>query len=143
MTGQLPRTESLLYIGGIDDLRGVSCSDGLIRIGALTTHLDLRSEPIIATHLPSFAEAAATVGGWQTQVVGTLGGNLCNASPAADLAPPVLAADATMVVSGADGPPRFRPDVSSWTGAAPPSPQVRSCWGSKCRSPRRPRGTPT
>lgn len=104
MTGQLPRSESLLYIGGIAELRGVSCSDGLIRIGALTTHRDLRCDPIITTYLPSFAEAAATVGGWQTQVVGTIGGNLCNASPAADLAPPILASDATMVVSGVDGP---------------------------------------
>ena len=103
MTDQLPRSESLLYIGGIGELRGVSCSDGIIRIGALTTHEDLRTDP-------SFAEAAATVGGWQTQAVGTLGGNLCNASPAADLAPPVLAADAVMVVSGVDGPSRIPAD---------------------------------
>ena len=107
MTGQLPRSESLLYIGGIAELRGVHCSGGLIRIGALTTHRDLQRDPVIAGHLPSFGESAATVGGWQTQVVGTIGGNLCNASPAADLAPPVLVADATMVMSGADGPTRM------------------------------------
>lgn len=107
MTGQLPRSESLLYIGGIDDLSGVSRHDGVIRIGALTTHRDLRRHPVITTHLPSFAEAAATVGGWQTQAVGTIGGNLCNASPAADLAPPVLAADAAFVVSGKSGSARI------------------------------------
>ena len=110
MTGQLPRSESLLYIGGLADLRGISRSDGTIRIGALTTHRDLRCDPIIAAHLPSFAEAAATVGGWQTQAVGTIGGNLCNASPAADLAPPILVADATMVVSAADAPMRIPAD---------------------------------
>ena len=110
MTGQLPRSESLLYIGGIAELQGVDCSNGIIRIGALTTHRHLRCDPIITTNLPSFAEAAATVGGWQTQVVGTVGGNLCNASPAADLAPPILAADATMVVSGVDGPTRIPAD---------------------------------
>lgn len=110
MTGQLPRGESLLYIGGIDELRGISYSDGIIRIGALTTHRDLMTDPIISAHLPSFAEAAATVGGWQTQAVGTLGGNLCNASPAADLAPPVMAADAIMVVSGVEGPSRIPAD---------------------------------
>lgn len=110
MTGQLPRSESLLYIGGIADLSGVTRSDGMIRIGALTTHHELRSDPVISTHLPSFAEAAATVGGWQTQAVGTIGGNLCNASPAADLAPPVLAAGATMVVSGSGGPDRIPAD---------------------------------
>jgi CO/xanthine dehydrogenase FAD-binding subunit len=81
MSGQLPRSESLLYIGALAELRGVRTSDGLILIGPLTTHRELRCDPIITTHLPSFAEAAATVGGWQTQVVGTLGGNLCNASP--------------------------------------------------------------
>ncbi len=107
MTDQLPRSESLLYIGGIGELRGVGCSDGIVRIGALTTHRDLMTDPIISAHLPSFAEAAATVGGWQTQAVGTLGGNLCNASPAADLAPPVLAADAVMVVSDVDGAARI------------------------------------
>ena len=110
MTGQLPSSESLLYIGGLADLRGISCSDGLIKIGALTTHRDLRCDPIITTQLPSFAEAAATVGGWQTQAVGTIGGNLCNASPAADLAPPILVAEATMVVSAADGPMRMPAD---------------------------------
>lgn len=110
MTGQLPRSESLLYIGGLADLRGISRSDGLMRIGALTSHRDLRCDPNITAHLPSFAEAAATVGGWQTQAVGTIGGNLCNASPAADLAPPVLVAEATMVVSAADGPLRIPAD---------------------------------
>jgi len=110
MTGQLPRSESLLYIGGLADLRGISRSDGTIRIGALTSHRDLRCDPTITTHLPSFAEAAATVGGWQTQAVGTIGGNLCNASPAADLAPPVLVAEATMVVSAPDGPMRIPAD---------------------------------
>ena len=110
ITGQLPRSESLLYIGGLADLRGVRCSDGTIRIGALTTHRDLRCDRTIVTHLPSLAEAAATVGGWQTQAVGTIGGNLCNASPAADLAPPVLVAEATMVVSAADGPMRIPAD---------------------------------
>ena len=107
MTGELPRSESLLYVGRIAEMRGVVCSDGVIRIGALTTHRDLRCDPIIAAHFPALAEAAATVGGWQTQAVGTLGGNLCNASPAADLAPPILAAAATMLVSGPGGPMRI------------------------------------
>lgn len=110
MTGQLPRSESLLYIGGLTELLGIDRSDGTIRIGALTSHRDLRCDPIVKAHLPSFAEAAATVGGWQTQAVGTIGGNLCNASPAADLAPPILVAEATMVVSAPDGPMRIPAD---------------------------------
>ena len=110
MTGQLPRSETLVYIGRLSDLRGVHQANGTIRIGALTTHSDLRTDPIIASYLPSFLEAAGTVGGWQTQAVGTLGGNLCNASPAADLAPPVLVSGATLVVSGPDGTERIPAD---------------------------------
>ena len=99
MTGDLPSSQTLVHIGRIPELRGVSHSDGVISIGAVTTYRDLREDRIINTYLPSFAAAAATVGGWQTQEVGTIGGNLCNASPAADLGPPVLMADAILVLS--------------------------------------------
>ena len=110
MTGELPRSETLVYIGRIPELRGVVSSGGTIRIGALTTHWDLRSDPIITAHLPSFAEAAATVGGWQTQEVATIGGNLCNASPAADLAAPVVMSGATLVLVGSGGVSRIAAD---------------------------------
>ena len=103
MTGELSAGEALVWIGGIDELRGIGVGAGLITIGALTTHRHIVESDDLRRHLPSFVQAAATVGGWQTQQVGTLGGNLCNASPAADLAAPVLMAGATMVIAGPDG----------------------------------------
>lgn len=83
----------LLHIGRLRELDGFT-SNGTAAFGALTTHRDLATDPRVAGAFPALAEAASTVGGWQTQEVGTLGGNLCNASPAADTAAPLLIADA-------------------------------------------------
>lgn len=85
----------LVHIERIADLRGVSV-DGLVNIGALTTHRQLCTNEHIRRHFPALAEAATTVGGWQTQEAGTIGGNLCNASPAADTVPPLLVSDAVV-----------------------------------------------
>ena len=86
---------AFVHIEGIEELAGVR-RDGLMRMGALVTHRRLAEDAAIRTSNPALADAAATVGGWQTQSVGTLGGNVCNASPAADTAPPLLVADATV-----------------------------------------------
>ena len=83
----------LVHIRGIAELRGVKF-EGRMTIGALATHRQLSTDGLIRQHFPALAEAAATVGGWQTQQAGTVGGNLCNASPAADTVPPLLVSDA-------------------------------------------------
>lgn len=83
----------LVHIRRIAQLGGI-VFDGSMKIGALTTHRRLSTDERIRRHFPALAEAAATVGGWQTQQAGTLGGNVCNASPAADTAPPLLVSDA-------------------------------------------------
>jgi carbon-monoxide dehydrogenase medium subunit len=83
----------LVHIRRIARLRGVNF-DGPMTIGALTTHRQLATDKLVRRHFPALAEGAATVGGWQTQEAGTVGGNLCNASPAADTVPPLLVADA-------------------------------------------------
>jgi aerobic carbon-monoxide dehydrogenase medium subunit len=70
--------------------------EGMSRLGALVTHRTLASDPVIRRRHPALSEAASTVGGWQTQAVGTLAGNICNASPAADTAAPLLVADAVV-----------------------------------------------
>jgi aerobic carbon-monoxide dehydrogenase medium subunit len=73
------------------------------RFGALTTHLELARSSDVRRRLPALAEAASTVGGWQTQSVGTLAGNICNSSPAADTAPPLLVGDAVVELRSANG----------------------------------------
>lgn len=92
----------LLHVGRIAALRGVS-ANGTTRIGALTTHLELSRNAAVLEQAPALAEAAATVGGWQTQAVGTIGGNICNASPAADTVPPLLVAGAIFELTGPGG----------------------------------------
>lgn len=72
-------------------------------LGALVTHRFLATDTLIQDRYPALAEAAATVGGWQTQAVGTLGGNICNASPAADTAAPLLVADAVVELASSRG----------------------------------------
>lgn len=95
--------DHVIFIGDLDDeLRGVS-ADGAIRIGALTPHRDLATHPTLRREMPGLVDAAAQVGGWQTQNVGTIGGNICNASPAADLPPTLLVANATVTLRGPKG----------------------------------------
>ena len=98
--------KALIHIEGIDSLSFVT-TDGRTTLGALTTHRTLGTTPTLVVRHPALAGAAATVGGWQTQVKGTVGGNLCNASPAADTLPPLLVADAHVTLSSASGERRL------------------------------------
>ena len=82
----------LLHIEGIRDLASVSLN-GRTTLGPLITHRTLATDQALGIAHPALASAAGTVGGWQTQAVGTIGGNICNASPAADTVPPLLVAD--------------------------------------------------
>lgn len=77
--------------------------EGMSRLGALVTHRTLATDPAIRRRHPALSEAASTVGGWQTQAVGTLAGNICNASPAADTAAPLLVSDAVVELRAAAG----------------------------------------
>ncbi len=94
--------ENILDIGGIAALRGVAAGPDGWRLGAMTTWSEL-----IEAELPSFfdglKQAAHEVGGRQIQNTGTIAGNLCNASPAADGVPPLLALDAEVELAGRAG----------------------------------------
>jgi len=82
-----------LHIEQITSLKGITIDDK-IRIGAITSHKSIAQSELINKFSPSLAMASATIGGWQTQAAGTLGGNICNASPAADTIPALLVANA-------------------------------------------------
>jgi len=83
-------------------LGGVEVRDGVVEIGAATRMDEIAGHPLIRAEFPALAEAAGLVGAWPIQCRATLGGNLANASPAADTAPPLLVADAQLkLVSGA------------------------------------------
>lgn len=86
----------LLHVEKLDELRGVD-ANGATRLGPLVTHRDV-AKGVLGERFSSIAESAATVGGLQTQAVGTVGGNVCNASPAADTLPALLVHDARLTL---------------------------------------------
>ena len=92
----------LLDLTAIPDLRGIRPHDGGLRIGATTTWSDI-AEAALPPALSALQQAARQVGGRQIQNRGTIGGNLCNASPAADGVPPLLALDVTVTLVGPEG----------------------------------------
>lgn len=97
-----PDAAPLLDLSAIGELQGLAEEAGHLRIGALVTWSALRT----AALPPGFAalqEAAGRVGGLQVQNRATLLGNLCNASPAADGVPPLLALDAVVELAGPRG----------------------------------------
>jgi CO/xanthine dehydrogenase FAD-binding subunit len=99
----LDRIGHVLDIWRVPELRGVAVRDGALRIGALTTYSQLmRSEPVLR-HFPALAAVSREVGAWAIQNRGTLGGNVCNASPAGDTLPLLLAAEARFVLGGPRG----------------------------------------
>ena len=98
---RLPRG-LVVDITALREIRGISVEDDWIRIGGLTTWTDL-----IHTQLPrgfdALKAAAREVGSVQIQNRGTVAGNLCNASPAADGVPPLLALDAEVELTSVTG----------------------------------------
>ncbi len=87
----------------LDELRGITRRDGMVRIGALSTYTDLQRSPIVRRELPMLAAAAREIGGVQIQNRGTIGGNVANASPAGDTLPVLAAADAIVELRSATG----------------------------------------
>ena len=93
----LPRR--VISLHNLKELDFVRTQDSEIRIGALTRHADLAENPFLKKVFPILCEAVGLIGSWQIRNVGTIGGNICNASPAADSAPPLLVLNAQLIVA--------------------------------------------
>jgi CO/xanthine dehydrogenase FAD-binding subunit len=96
------RPQALLNLNEVPELRGWSRENGTLRLGAGLTYGEAMQEPL-AELLPALAEASRTVGSPQIRNRGTIGGNLGTASPAGDALPPLLVADALVVVESVRG----------------------------------------
>ena len=94
--------DDILDLTGIADLRGLTESDEGWRIGATTTWSDVANADLPPI-FDALRAAARAIGGVQIQNSGTVAGNLCNASPAADSVPPLLAMRARLELSSATG----------------------------------------
>lgn len=97
--GVSARPGILVDLKEIDELKGVEQRDGKIRIGPCTLMSEIENDPLIQTALPILSEAASRVACAQVRNRATIGGNLCNASPAADTALPLILADAEFELS--------------------------------------------
>jgi len=93
----------LLSIWNLPELRGIEVLPDEVRVGAGCTYSELRHHEIVAREFPLLAGAAAWTGGIANQNRGTLGGNIVNASPAADSLPALLVYDATLMLVSARG----------------------------------------
>jgi carbon-monoxide dehydrogenase medium subunit len=93
----------LVDLGGLDELRGVRDLGSSLEIGALTTHYELTSDPLIAAHCGLLAQAAGTIADPAVRHRGTLGGAVAHADPAGDLPAVITALDATLTAAGPGG----------------------------------------
>ncbi len=84
-----------------------SLGGGGTSIGALTTYTDIRTSPVLSRHYPMLPLAASETGGLATQNRGTIGGNIANASPAADTPPALLVYDADLELISSSGARRI------------------------------------
>jgi CO/xanthine dehydrogenase FAD-binding subunit len=97
------RHRNYINIWGLKELRGIEVTDSHITLGALTTYTDVQSHPVLQSEFPMLCQAASETGGLAIQNRGTIGGNIVNASPAADSPPALLAYDAEIELISTDG----------------------------------------
>lgn len=103
MNMRLSVGDLLIDISRIEALKGVSEKDGRLRIGALTRHVDIGSDPLIARHAPLLAEATQLIAHAAIRNRGTIGGAIAHGDPAAEFPACVLALGATLHVEGPNG----------------------------------------
>ncbi len=100
--------EALIDISTLKDLQFIKTVEGKVQIGAGVTFTDIENHPLFGGRLGGLKEAAMEVGSPQIRNAGTIGGNICNASPAADTVPPLLALDAVVVLKSKKGLRRIK-----------------------------------
>jgi CO/xanthine dehydrogenase FAD-binding subunit len=103
MKDNLIQPHAVIDLTRLEEIRFIREVDGMIQIGAAIRHSEAASSPLLRDRAPLLAEACSMVGSWQIRNMGTLAGNLCNASPAADTVPPLLALGAEVVLASHQG----------------------------------------
>jgi CO/xanthine dehydrogenase FAD-binding subunit len=92
--GRIKFRETLMNIRHIPQMSGITLEGKEIRIGALATITEIMEHPLVREHLPVLIEACDHFASDQIRNAGTIGGNICNASPAGDMLIPLLVLDA-------------------------------------------------
>uniref|UniRef100_A0A7J3PLZ9 Xanthine dehydrogenase family protein subunit M n=3 Tax=Staphylothermus marinus TaxID=2280 RepID=A0A7J3PLZ9_STAMA len=94
---------NIVDINHVKELEYILVKENKLHIGALTRLQTLIDSKIIFEKTPLLHEAVSSMGSWQIRCLASIGGNLCNASPAADTAPPLLVYNAELVLSSRIG----------------------------------------
>lgn len=97
------RSRYVLDVSRLAELRTVELSNGVLAVGSALTHAEIATHPLIREYAPVLAKASGCVGSTQIRNLGTLGGNVANASPAADTIPPLMVHNARVVIRNASG----------------------------------------
>ena len=97
------RPKNIIDINDLNELKYIVDDGNWIRIGALTRLQELIDSEIVREKLPILYEAVYHMASWQIRNMATIGGNLCNASPAADTAPPLMVLEAKLRVINIEG----------------------------------------
>src|ERR1700722_19911577 len=100
--GKLPH-KKYLSMAKLGDLRGIEVAADFVILGALSTYTEIQNHPVLQAEFPLLCAAARETGSIATQNRGTLGGNIVNASPAADSPPALLVYDAELELVSARG----------------------------------------
>ena len=100
---RLQSPQTLIDLGTVPGLRGVSLDGNSLVIGALTVHADVASSDLVRKHVPGLGDAAAVIGDLQVRNRGTIGGSVAHADPAADLPVILTALDASFVAQSPTG----------------------------------------
>ena len=103
MKHRLAEPGLLIDIGGIAELRGISCDGKQISIGSGTTHAELAGSDLLRAYAPIVSETAAEIGDMQVRNRGTIGGSLAHADPGADLPAVLVALNARIDLQGPGG----------------------------------------
>ncbi len=98
---RLAAPEHLVDLGKLKDLNYIREADGALHIGATTTHAEIESSPILRKKCPLLAETAAAIGDVQVRNMGTIGGSVAHADPAADYPAALQALEAKLALKGA------------------------------------------
>jgi CO/xanthine dehydrogenase FAD-binding subunit len=109
------KQQQFVNVWGIGELRTIDVTDDGVRLGALTTFSDIQRSALLRREFPLLIDAALEVGGVANQNRATVGGNIANASPAADLPPALLVYDAELELASVRGR-RWIPYATFHTG---------------------------
>jgi carbon-monoxide dehydrogenase medium subunit len=104
MKNGLVKPARVVDLSGVPELQVLETdADGALHVGAAVSARALELSPIVRGGFLGIAEGTGVIGSLQIRNLATIGGNVCNAAPSADVSPPLVAMDAVVVIAGPDG----------------------------------------